>query len=502
MGNGPGGLKDYIELFREEPLVQGGLVWEWNNHGLLKKEGDVKYFAYGGDFGDEPNDADFIMDGLTLSEHTPTPGLIEYTKAIQPITARLSEDLSKIVVTNHYDFVDLSRLKAFWHVVQDGDETEAEKLELPQIPAGENRTVDLPIDKDGLTQEAWLTIEFQLALNTSWAPEGHPVAWDQLYLAGPSGSRKRDRVTRDVTHVTRQDGLNVTEQRTRLLVTDGPSTYGFDLLQGNVTWNIDGVEILERGPELFFYRAVTQNDLGGSGDWPANWRGPRVDMMSTQVRGVTWIESDDGFTVHFKVFVGAIDRVWGAEADIIYTIVPGEPLLQVHARGDFIGEQKPTVLPHIGLMAVLPKQFDDVAWFGRGPGENYADSKEGCRVGRYDSSVDGLFFDYEYPQENGNHEDVRWVRLATTPDGGGNSKTLDARRADGSSSFSFTARRYMPWDLDRAQHPHDLEPLNMTVLHLDYDTHGLGSATVGPAPFEPYRCYAEPFDFTFELSIV
>lgn len=494
MGNGPGGLKDYIELFRQEPLVQGGLVWEWSNHGLLKKEGDLEYFAYGGDFGDKPNDADFVMDGLTLSEHTPTPGLVEYTKAIQPITARLSANSSQIVVTNHYDFVNLKRLNVLWHLTQDGKEGEQQELKLPEIPAGQNRTVALPLNPDDLTQEAWITIEFQLASNASWAPKGHVVAWDQLYLAGPSASRKRD-----VTQFARQDGINVTQQRTKLLVTNGPSTFGFDLIQGNVTWNIGGVDILERGPELFFYRALTQNDVGGSGDWRKVWQAARLSEMSTQVREVTWVEADDGsFTVHFNVFVGAIDSVWGAAADMIYTMTPGEPMLKVRASGDIVGEKKPTVLPHIGLMAVLPKKFDDVSWFGRGPGENYADSKEGARIGSYESSVDGLFFNYEYPQENGNHEDVRWMQISTA-DGG---VTLDARRAEDGENFSFTTRRYMPYDLDKARHPHELQPLNMTVLHLDYDTHGIGSASVGPSPFEPYRCNARPFDFTFELSIV
>lgn len=497
MGNGPGGLKDYIELFREEPLVQGGLVWEWNNHGLLKKEGDLEYFAYGGDFGDVPNDADFILDGLTFSDHTPMPSLIEYTKAIQPITVNLTEDSSQMVVKNHYDFVKVDRLRAFWHIVQDGESTAQEELELPEIPPGENRTVDLPFDQGSLTQEAWLTIEFQLPSDELWAPEGHVVAWDQLHIAGPNVNRARDRMIRDMTPVVaRQDGLNVTESRTRLLVTDGPSTFGFDLLQGNVTWNIDGVDVIERGPELTFYRAMTQNDVASYGDWSNEWESFRVDMMSMQVRDVTWADSDGDFNVHFKVFVGAIDRDWGAEADIIYTITPGESFLRVRASGDFIGEETPSVLPHIGLMTVLPEEFNEVAWFGRGPGENYPDSKEGSRIGRYESSVDDLFTNYEWPQENGNREDLRWLQISAPERG----VTVDARMVD--APFSFTARRYMPYDLDEALHPYDLEPLNMTVLHLDYDTHGVGSATVGPTPFDPYKCLTEPFDFTFELSIV
>ena len=146
-------------------------------------------------------------------------------------------------------------------------------------------------------------------------------------------------------------------------------------------------------------------------------------------------------------------------------------------------------------MAVLPESFDDVSWFGRGPGESYKDSKQAGRVGLYSSSVPDLFTHYDYPQENGNREDLRWLKI------GNKDVTLDARRSKG-EGFSFTARRYMPFDLDDAKHPHDLKPLNMTVLHLDYDNNGLGSATVAVRPFEQHRCYMKPFDFTFDFNIV
>lgn len=488
MGNGPGGLKEYIELYRSEPLLQGGLVWEWSNHGLLKKEGDLEYYAYGGDFGDEPNDADFIMDGLTLSDHSPMPSLNEYAKVIQPISVNLTEDGSQMVVTNWYDFVEVGELAATWHIVQDGKKTESKDLSLPRIAAGESQAVDLPVDPNTFDNEAWITIEFSLKNDTLWADKGHVVAWDQLYINGPAQTNKR------ATSLSRREtGISFEQERTHLKGQVGDSAFDFDLLQGNLTWTVNGLDLFKRGPELYFYRAQTQNDEASNGDGPI-WEDAKLGMMYTQIRDVTWKQTNNNsLEVHYKVWVGAKATEWGVQADLIYTILPGGSDLRVQARGDFVGDSTPEVVPRIGLMTVLPEEFDSVTWFGRGPGENYKDTKQGARVGEYEASVSELFTHYDYPQENGNREDLRWLKI------GNGDVTLSARMEG--VPFSFTAQRYMPFDLDAAKHPFDLKPLNMTVLHLDYDNNGIGSATVGPRPFEQYRCYTESFDFTFELSV-
>lgn len=508
MGNGPGGLKDYIDLWRSEPISQGGFVWEFNNHGILKKDDNgTEYFAYGGDFGETPNDGDFIMDGLTLSDHTPMPSMLEYAKTIQPVEVNLTTDGTQLLVTNHYDFVDLSGLDPQWHVVQDGKSTKPKKLDLPRIPAGESRKVDLPLDKGSLSHEAWIIVEFKLKENKPWAEKGHVVAWDQVHLSGPAVGAQQRRAVNSAAR--RAADLQVSRPKpTRLEIQSGATTFGFDLLQGNVTWTVNGAEIFQRGPELYLYRSQTQNDEASQGDGTV-WDQAYVGMVHTQVRDVSWEETDSGVTVHYKNWVAPKVWEWGVEADLIYTIPADDdeeaPRLRLRTTGKFVGDNTPTVLPRIGLMAVLPREFDSVAWFGRGPGESYPDSKQACRMGEYEATVDDLFTYYDYPQENGNREDLRWVRVGN-PDAG---IALDARRSDDGDgeqdapvSFSFTARRYMPHDLDAAKHPHDLKPLDMTVLHLDYANNGLGSATVGPTAFEPYKCYAEPFDFTFDFGVV
>jgi beta-galactosidase len=494
MGNGPGGLLEYIALMRSEPLFQGGLVWEWANHGLLTEKNGTEFYGYGGDFGDEPNDGVFIMDGLMLSDHSPMPSIFEYAKVIQPVTVNATSDGSKVVVINHYDFSDLSALDVSWHIVQDGETTEPQPLKLPDVPPRENRTIDWPIDIGGLSQEAWLIVEFRLKEDKPWADKGHVVAWDQVYIA-PTQAAKRsiEAMSQGISLLPRQNGLNVTQDGARLHVQNGDSLFGFDLVQGNVTWTVNGVDLFQRGPELYFYRALTSNDMGGGGD-SGDWSDKRIGEMHTQLRDIFWQGTDEGVTVRLRVRVAPKVLAWAAEADLVYTITAGESQLKVQVDGDFTGINVPEVVPRIGLMAVMPAEFNSVTWFGRGPGENYKDSKQACRMGRYESNVDDLFTYYDYPQENGNREDLRWLQI-----GGPEGVTLDARM---NQPFSFTASRFMPHDLNNAPHPHDLRPLDMTVLHLDYDNNGLGSASVGPRPFDQYRCWTDPFSFTFDLSLV
>jgi beta-galactosidase len=120
MGNGPGWLEDYEEAFRTYPRLQGGFIWEWANHGLWKEDADGKsYYAYGGDFGDVPNDGTFVMDGLLHSTHKPTPGLLELKKVIEPV--KLAVEGNELVISNLYNFVGLEHLAATYKLEQFGE---------------------------------------------------------------------------------------------------------------------------------------------------------------------------------------------------------------------------------------------------------------------------------------------------------------------------------------------------------------------------------------------
>nr|DAA35010.1 TPA_inf: intracellular beta-galactosidase BgaD [Fusarium vanettenii 77-13-4] len=489
MGNGPGGLTNYINAYRSDRLLQGGYIWEWCNHGLLKREGKLSYFAYGGDYGDTPNDADFVMDGLTFSDHSPTPGLVEYKKAIEPVTISLEN--GKLRIKSHYAFVSLDHLCAFWHLVGEVGNTDLHDLDLPLVPAGGEALVNLPDHCATSDNYEWLFVSLKLKEDTAWASKGHEVAWGQVPL--PDNHRDRDLVLPTAVSLPSTEP-SVREYDGRLVVfwPGFSQVFHFDLVRGSLKWANDRGAVIDKGPELGLYRALTQNDIGFGGDG-VEWGRFRLSETKMHMRSASWQLGADkkSLVLHCKVRVAPPVLAWASNATMTYTF--GEEGVSIHVQGSFSGTL-PTHVPRIGLTMSLPKHVDRATWYGRGPGESYRDKKHAARFGRWESSIDDLHTPYEWPQENGNRSDVRWVKLQASS---GRGPALEARME---CPFNFSVRKYATPDLDQARHPHELTELDETILNLDVAQHGLGSGSCGPLAFQGDRLRPESFDFTVGLS--
>ncbi|KGO38576.1 Glycoside hydrolase, family 2, N-terminal [Penicillium expansum] len=502
MGNGPGGLKEYIETYRNEKLLQGGFIWEWCNHGLLKRDGDTSYYAYGGDFGDEPNDADFILDGMVFSDHTPSPGLAEYKKAIEPVTVILKG--RSLEVANHYDFNTLDHLSISWHVVTDSGNSEPTPWQIPEIQPGESKMLDLPEGVVLGSNPSWLTINFRLKVDKSWAPQGHEVAWAQIPLFDDQKLAIHSTIT------SLQSKLSVQEGPGRLYINSNSfgSHFTYDLIRGDLSWSTEAGKIFNSGPQLGIYRALTQNDLGSAGPSP-EWDRFRVKSSRMLVESAKWHVNEDNGSVLIatKVRVAPTVLEWAFEATLTYTIT--ETSVSLHVKGDFTGTY-PKYIPRIGLTLRLPRQYDAATWFGRGPGESYRDTRSAARFGKYTASIEsGLETPYEWPQENGNRIDTRWVNVHSSPPdtsyaaSAGAIAPIPEIQAYMDTPFSFSLRKYATAELDRAKHPHELSELdNETELNIDYAHHGIGTASCGPGAFEGHRLEAGAFEFTTTFGIV
>jgi len=490
MGNGPGGLKDYWDALWQHPRTQGAWVWEWLDHGIRQRDAAGKeFFAYGGDFGDQPNDGNFVCDGLLFADRRPTPGLIELKKVLEPVKVEaMDAGAGKFRITNRYDFSGLEHLQMSWSVTADGAVVASGTAATPTIAARATGEISLPIAKPALPvpgAEYFVTVAFALAADTLWAAAGHEVAWAQFALPWKAPA---------VARPTVKSSLQVEESSTAIAVKGDDFVLRFDAVRARLSaWEYRGVPILKTGPRLHFWRATTDNDRGG---WPTNtanaWRAGGLHWLQHRVDSVQ-LERLSGQSVRIIVKTRVAPPVLncvGISATYTYTI-DASGTVRLEVKGVPQGKW-PETLPRIGLQAQLLSAFDQVAWFGRGPGEAYADTREAGRFGRYASTVDGLYTPYAYPQENGNRHQTRWMAI-TNPRGLG-------LLAVGQPTLDFSAHWFTTEDLEAAKHTNELVRRDFVTLNLDHQQNGIGTASCGPGVLPQYQCKPEAFAFSLVLT--
>lgn len=462
MGNGPGSLTDYRELFEKYPRCQGGFIWEWIDHGIRQTTEDGReFFAYGGDFGEPIHDGNFVIDGLVFPDRTPSPGLIEFKKVIEPV--RISGVDSALRITNHFDFRDLSHLSFVWTLEAEGVSIASGPLAVPDIAAGTSADIPLP-ELPTVDGEAWLTVRAVLAADTDWAPAGHEVAWGQVQVSTP-----------EPAEVAAAQAPTMTGNR----ITLGSGV--FDAVDGRLL-SLAGTTV--DGPELDLWRAPTDNDGRHRDAEASTWRDAGLHRLQHRVIGVSAEET--ALVVRTRVAPPA--RGYGVLATYTWRS-DGERLaltVDVEPQGDW-----PCTWPRIGVRLALPAELDNVEWFGRGPGEAYPDTRQAARVGRFQNSIAELQTPYVYPQENGVRVDTRWVEFT-----GGDNRI----RVDGAPEFAFAARPWTSEDLDAADHTTDLVVRDKIFVNLDAASHGIGTASCGPGVLDKYRLLPQAITFTVVFS--
>lgn len=492
MGNGPGNIKEYIDLFYKHPSVQGGFAWEWANHGLLTKDKDTgdEFYAYGGDFGEKVHDSTFVMDGLLNSDHTPNPGLIEYGKAIEPVQL-LHSNSSSATFINRYDFLALDHLSLRWHAVnEDGDETSKGELKIPSdVGPGQDFTVELPKFK-AAKSETVVHFTFDLKESTISLPKGWTVATAEVIVHASQAIRATTSSSKE---------LKVTTPTANTLAIDaGASKWTFNTIYGHLaSWTKHGTELISSSPTLSITRAQTDNDKPQDG-W--NWNDRLVHLAQPYTRKVSYDQPSPS-TLVVTVTQQIVPPVlsWSLDVELTYTFSSAGSV-RVHVSGTPCGLNLPDSLPRLGFVLEMPHAFQSVAWFGRGPGESYRDSKFAQRTALHTcSSIDALWTDYEVPQESSNRTDTRWVQLSSSKE-----VSLLAQFVNGGERrlFDFQASHYRMEDVAASDHPYKLHKKKRgeVVLRLDAVHHGLGTGSCGPKTLPAYRL--ETGDFEFEVLLV
>ena len=487
MGNGPGNLKDYQDLVYAHDKLQGGFVWEWFDHGIESfTESGEKYYRYGGDFGDDPSNKDFCIDGLIMPDRTPSPGLYEYKKVIEPITTT-AVDIQKGIINllSRYDFANLDRFNLVYKVMEDDVILQTGFMAVPSIEARANKDITLPYDLSAIKVKPgahyYVNISYQLRKDTSYASSGHELATAQfelpLYKEGI---------------VVRPEGiLNVEKEHTTLHVKGANFSLDFNLVNGNLM-NIvrDGMQVLSKGPRLTLWRAPISNDMEIIDKLKKVYF---LHLEHEVVMNIDYHMEGNILKVEVDTINSTTNSAWHFKTKYVYTVCPsGDILIDVEGTPSGRVDLAPDMLPRIGVSMHLDKSMEHVRYFGMGPGENYADSKEAAQMGLYANTVDGLFTNYVIPQENGNHMGCKWVSM-TNDRGMG---LLASTEGD----FNFSASWYEDKDLDDAKHTCDLVKRDYIIFNVDYKQNALGTNSCGQWQLDKYRAKFEDFKLSFRLT--
>ncbi|MFD0588974.1 glycoside hydrolase family 2 TIM barrel-domain containing protein [Paenibacillus sp. GCM10027627] len=503
MGNGPGGFQEYEEAFRGSERLQGAFVWEWIDHGLLQyREDGTAYYAYGGDFGDEPNNSNFCLDGLILPDRTPSPGLLEFKKTIEPVTMTLLKNeggAAEVELRNRYDFLSLEHVSLAWSIKQngasgkDGVLKQSGSVLVPSIEPGSAGTIVIPFDASSLAAadgEAWLSVSITLAADQPWAGRGHELSAEQWKLA----LEDKSETSRSLLSGTENGSLDnfaplsYSESGNLLQIEGDRFSLAFDLPSALLAeWTYEGTSLLHRGPKLQFWRAAIDNDMYVVKEW----RKSHLDRLQTRVDSWEVSEENGELAVAFELRIAPPVYDWGFRCKTVYRIRK-DGLVTIETSGTPEGKL-PDMLPRIGWQLEVPLELRQAAWYGRGPGESYADSKRASSVGVYRSTVKELEFPYIFPQENGNRTDVRWVTLH-------DDRGTGLMAAGVSTEINFSAHPYTTEDLDAAKHRYELKERDFISWNLDWKHLGLGSNSCGPGQLPPYQVKPEPFKFGLQLK--
>jgi beta-galactosidase len=495
MGNSNGSLADYWQAIEAHPGLQGGFIWDWIDQGLRREHADGRVdWAYGGDFGDEPNDANFCINGLVGPDRTPHPALHEWKKIAQPVRVE-AVDLrrGRIRITSRADFGSLAWLRGRFELAVDGRVVQRGSLPRLDLAPGESRTLSLPLRRAGLRGEAHLMLRFFARRDPPWADPGDEIAWEQLRVpVRPKPSR------RPPVPAAQRRGEGAVERRGEGVVERsgeqaelgaGALRVVLDLAGHRiVSIECSGRPLCEAGPALQIWRAPLDNDgMYGQGA-VARWRAWGLDRLSLKTR-TSDLRRRDGspvFTVR-ETWQGASPEVELAHLQRATFGGSG-----VHFWHEVRVPKALDDLPRVGVHWLLPPDHEDVTWLGLGPHENYRDRCAGVWFGRHQASVAELFHAYVRPQSQGNRTGTRWLTL----------RREDGRgvRFESDAPLEFSARHFSEEALERARHLSELRPDPQVHLYLDARQRGVGTGACGPDTLPRYRVGPGRYRFGYRIA--
>jgi len=484
MGNGPGDLEDYYQMFRRNDIMCGGFVWEWCDHAIYKgtAENGKPIYYYGGDHQEATHDGNFCMDGLVYPDRRPHTGLLELKNVQRPARViAVEQGAGQITLENQLDFVDLKDyLTISWEMNCDGDVVTSGTVEVPSVKPHKTAVITLPlcVPEKG---RVFLKLNYYLKNSTVLLEKGFFLGFDEVKLENTESTNQKLKSFA----ACQGSALEVAESDRYLTVTGDHFCYTFNKLTG--LWQsfiCNGLPLLEKPMELNIWRAPTDNDRNEQHRWYRSC----FDKASARAYEISWSKDNGGVVIRSRLCMNAITVQNMLSGNAQWTVSPGgEIRMQLYMKRspDF------PMLPRFGIRMFLPEQLDQVNYYGLGPVENYADKCRAVSHGCYNAAVSDLHEDYLKPQENGSRGDCDYVIVS----GAAGKLTVAGERP-----FSFNASNYTQEELTSRKHNFELEKSGCTVLCVDAAQTGIGSNSCGPALQPMYRL--EPDEINFSIRIL
>ncbi len=514
MGNGPGDLEDYFQVYHRYDGACGGFVWEWCDHAIDMGEwedpqyagrtGEASYlhrrtkYAYGGDHGEYPHDGNFCMDGLVYPSRKPHTGLLEFKNVYRPARIVSFDQTKKTAVLHNYmDFVNLADYaKLVYEVDCDGKILAEGSLLMPKIaPHGEGE-VTLSLLQIPEKGKCYLRLIYKLKKDIGLLKAGMELGFDEILLKTSDGRNQTALEMLD-GHTVSPIGteslpdssaapVTVNEDDRCLYITGDGFAYTYSKLTGLMSaMTYRGRQLLDRPMEYNIWRAPTDNDRNIRNAWQRACYDKALPRAYETVCSL----KDGAVVIRTKLSVSAvyIQRILTVDAQ--WTVRPsGRVDIRLHA----VRDTEFPMLPRFGLRLFLPKELGYIAYYGLGPTESYIDKCRAARHSRFGASVEAMHEDYIRPQENGSHYDCDYVQAV------GPEMTVTFA---GEKTFSFNASVYTQEELTEKAHNYELRPCGSTVLCVDYRQNGIGSNSCGPALAEAYRLDEQEMDFAVSMIV-
>ncbi len=439
-----------------------------------------QYFAYGGDFGDFPNDGNFCCNGLVQPDRVPNPHLYEVRKVYQSIKVTpVDLPVGKIQVANKYFFTNLNQFEGSWLLRKDGQEVAIGRVGRLDIAPGESKEITIELPKTGPDGEYLLTVAFALAEDTNWAAAGHRVAWDQLAMPGERSSRT----------VEGKGKLDMSQDDESFTVKGNGFAVVFCKKSGElVSYKVGPREMLAAPLAPNFWKVPNDNQYRNNyltrlGVW-------RSAAANRQLKNFGAKLVSDGVV---SVVAESTLPLGNSSYRVRYLVsTDGSVAVSAEYRP---GEGEIAMLPKFGMTTSVSADLDDVAWFGRGPQETYWDRKTGGEIAIYKHVVEEMIHPYVRAQDTGNRSDVRWVALTDSTGAG-------LRITAGKELINFAVWPFTISDLERATHDYQLPRRDTLTLNVDLQLKGVGGDNSWGARTHPEYTLPgnQPYEYSFTLS--